>query len=748
MPSRLTVVLVSLLLALPVVIFWLWLVILPARVAKLCPEGCRCDIGGYDVDCDNSSITSVPIINLRDVRLLSISENNMSFFERDSFVSLTHLETLVARNCGLRTIKLGAFNGLTKLTGLYIGHNEISEILPGTFESMNSLEYLDLGSNRLVKFDSGVFSGLDKLKSINLGGKKLQFRRPDNFSWLPKGLPLNLNKKPGLHIQTDSKFKNSHSLTLPDVIQRIFGSINSLEYLDLRNNRLVNLSRDVFSELGKLTFINLGGNKLKFLHPDTFSGLRNLEHLYLDNNPGLHIPTDRRFIKSHSLSYLHIARCNVSSVSVATFANVRELEWLDLSYNNLRTVDINIMRALPKLSTLYLYGNPLQCDCQLQKVWQWCEDRNIWTGNVKCDTPREVKEMWWGVLEKGKCLDGNMTYYGDYNSTHYSYTDTDHNISYEDVYDKKILNFYKLPVYAVPLIFGITSNVIIVLIIICNKDMRTVPNMYILNLATSDIIHLTVIFFEFYTNTAPFKREDDDFMCTFLPFCLRLPVFLSAYSLAVFSFQRYRVTANSFHVRVSPQATWRVTVAAICGVWIVSASFAVPSVLSNYMCQYTSSMTYYRRVVIFELLASCVLPLCVIAFSHITTARHLVESSPFISEGTENPQLNTRRNTAKIVVGLVLVFLISYVPYNAFWTHFICSDDFFFSKFNNILDNSENKFQNKYLISTCFLPINSCLNPVALFCTSNPFRQHLKRYLTWFCKRNSPPTDFELRIRT
>jgi hypothetical protein len=48
------------------------------------------------------------------------------------------------------------------------------------------------------------------------------------------------------------------------------------------------------------------------------------------------------------------------------------------------------------------------------------------------------------------------------------------------------------------------------------------------------------------------------------------------------------------------------------------------------------------------------------------TARHLVESSRSISEGTQNPQLKTRRNTAQIVVGLTVVFLISYVPYHVF----------------------------------------------------------------------------------
>jgi hypothetical protein len=71
----------------------------------------------------------------------------------------------------------------------------------------------------------------------------------------------------------------------------------------------------------------------------------------------------------------------------------------------------------------------------------------------------------------------------------------------------------------------------------------------------------------------------------------------------------------------------------------------------------------------FELLVSCVFPLCVIAFTNIMTAHHLVEGSHPISEGTQNPQLKTRRTTAKIVVGLTVVFLISYLPYHVVWMY-------------------------------------------------------------------------------
>jgi len=70
-----------------------------------------------------------------------------------------------------------------------------------------------------------------------------------------------------------------------------------------------------------------------------------------------------------------------------------------------------------------------------------CEDHGIesvyWGQVPKCDTPSEVKGLWWGVLEKGQCLEGNIEYYGDYNSTRYGYTDIDQMHFYE--YDVEFL---------------------------------------------------------------------------------------------------------------------------------------------------------------------------------------------------------------------------------------------------------------------------------------------------------------------
>ena len=666
MPSRLTVVLVSLFLAIPAVVFWLWLVIVPARVAMFCPEECWSDPGGYDVLCINTSLTSVSAIRLTNVRNLWLFYNNITLFGRDDFVLLTELEILTVFYSELRAIDLGAFNGLTKLTELNMCGNCISEIIPNTFENMRNLECLDLSYNRLEHLDIDVFSGLVKLKDISLEG-----------------------------------------------------------------------------------------NKLQYVHPDTFLELPNLQNVSFQYNPFLQIPTDRPFIKSHSLSHLDIERCNVNSVSVDTFANVSALEWLDLRYNNLKTVDINILRALSKLTEIYLYDNPLQCDCQLQEVWRWCQDHNIQTAYKKiapeCDTPSEVERIWWGVLEKGQCLQGNIQYYGDFKNTSYSYTpieDRDMDTEEQEFINKWFKNF-GLPVSVVPFIFGTTGNVILIIIITCNKDMRTVPNMYILNLATSDIIYLTVLF-----SVACASRIDGTWLrgetaCAFLPFCYRMSVGLSAYSVAMLSIQRHRVIVNPIHVLVASKPTWRGTGVTICVVWIVAALFALPAARSKNLCYDSAFLLftkYYQLVNIFELLVSCVFPLCVIAFTYIKTARHLLESSSLISEETHNPQLKKRKFTAKVVLGLTVVFLISYVPYHISEMYF---------HFRTYLDFDQLLTEFGWLhgllkikpILKLFLSLNSCLNPVAVFCTSLAFRRQFKRYLTCCCKAKFPPSDFELARR-
>jgi hypothetical protein len=661
--TTLTVVLVSLLLATPVVISWLWLVIVPYRVSKLCPEECSCDVEGYLVDCSKTSLHNIPSIELTHVQKLVLNYNNITSLKNDSFISkgLNELSILLLQSSRLQTIEVGAFNGLTKLTHLSLRRNEIGEITRGTFGNMSGLEFLRLQYNKIEHLDGDVFYGLINLQHINLEG-----------------------------------------------------------------------------------------NELLDLHPGIFVGLPFLQSLYLSYNPDLQIPTDHHFITSHSLKRLYISHCSVRSVSFETFANVSALETLDLSYNKLRSVDINILKALPKLSSIYLNDNPLHCDCQLKEVWRWCQDHNIATDSVsgipKNYTWFEGKVKCWWVLEELQCVLDNASNNVEYKQKHRKYPDDEIEQKYKQYITITIHVLTALVLFLS--IIGAIGNVIILIIIICNKDMRTLPNMYILNLALSDTIYLTS---EILGNIVDFSSE---FSCMVILFGFRMLVGVSTYSVAVLSIQRYRVIVNPLNARLSSQRTWRLVVAIIVGVWIVSALIAIPSVLSKFRCFHHSmsiqNVAYYKRVVVFELFVSCAYPVCVIAFTYIMTARHLVKCSFPISAETQNPKLNTRKNAAKVVVGLTVVFFLTYVPIHLCFTIYVFSVEWIYREFdlNNMSPiQLETTLYIMELISNFLLLINSCFNPVAIFYISSAFREHVKRFLTCFCKANSSPTNIELTRR-
>ena len=333
----------------------------------------------------------------------------------------------------------------------------------------------------------------------------------------------------------------------------------------------------------------------------------------------------------------------------------------------MRSIGINILKSLPKLSTIYVDGNPLQCDCQLQEVWRWCQDHNIWIGNMGEDIWCEGNVMWQWVLQERQCDQHNISNKFEYKQKRNKYLTDNIGPEFANIHTVSMW------LYIVLSIFGTTCNIILLIIIICNKDMRTVPNMYILNMTISDMIFLTLPFAISLVKILSSVNINPEFRCNFFNFCNRMSVGLSDYSVVIRTSQRYRVIGNPFSVLVSSHPTCRVVVSTICGVWIVAALFAIPSALSKFVCSVRMMdrryIPYYKCVFTFELFVFCVLPLFVVAFFYIMTARHLVNSADLTTEETQNPQLNKRKNVAKYVMGLTIVFLISYVPYHAFWAY-------------------------------------------------------------------------------
>lgn len=145
---------------------------------------------------------------------------------------------------------------------------------------------------------------------------------------------------------TDVHYLSFRSNKINHIEPLAFLDLNSLEYLDLSDNKLTNnaLQREIFEghfsahelqPLKNLKWLNLISNELHALNPDVFDHLDNLETLLLGRNQ------------------FKIIDPNTASA----ISSLNKLKVLDLSFMELRTIPEHMLHAPRALHTLNLTGN-------------------------------------------------------------------------------------------------------------------------------------------------------------------------------------------------------------------------------------------------------------------------------------------------------------------------------------------------------------------------------------------------------
>ncbi|PSN48498.1 hypothetical protein C0J52_14075, partial [Blattella germanica] len=643
------------LLILPTFMLWLWLLEEAIRTSSQCPSECWCDPGRRTADCSNASFKEIPLGFHEDVRDLRLDHNNISVLRKDVFLN----------------------SGLNLLETLSVCHNGLIIIEAGAFRGLPKLEQLHLHNNRIRSLEMGTFANMSTLRGLHLANNNIQ-----------------------------------------TVLPGMFEDLINLDYISLESNSIHELQADVFLGLNKLRNLWLSENEITYLHPSTFKHMKKLRLICLENNYNLQVPTDKPFLDVPTLEKLFVSDCNITSLSAKTFQKTRYLTTLFLQSNNIKTLDMSILKMLPYLSTLYLYKNPLHCDCQLMKLWQWCKDHQVKTGIEhdvpRCGGPEQVSGLWWGVLGQAKCRDEQVQFTGDYRAIVHEYISRNAEI-------EKYFNFLKYgqsTVYAILFLIGTIGNVTVIIIIACNKRMRTVSYAYILNLAVGDMFSLTMNLPLYQAMVLSQHWILGEFLCKLAVFFRPLSIGVSGFSVTVLSVQRYYATQGS--LRLSTRST---TIFIILAVWIIAICCALPSAFSvhvdhNLICT-SDNIEYYRMVDLFHLLTFCVIPLSVIITMYILTTRQLVKNARQMK--TDEKICKT---LAKVVLGLAIVFFVSFVPYHVLWTVIVWE-----------IVPLELDMTYVVFASSCLLVLNSCFNPIALYCTSVTFRRQFEHYLLCCCRR-------------
>lgn len=268
-------------------------------------------------------------------------------------------------------LRLIAENKRTKDPFLDLSMCALKNTLPSSLIECEWLEKLDLSSwqkqdngSKQLGYDNlnnNIFNNsscltildrLTKLESLELGGCKIS-----ETKFLEKLTNLKIVDL-GINQITDISFLEK---------------LSSLKSLDISENQIIDIS--CLDRLTSLTFLDISSNQITNIN--SFEKLINLQSLSLGNNPIADISC---FEKLTSLKFLNLTNSQIIDISfleklphlkslglannlindVSFLENLTSLHSLNLANNLITEIPFKLIKKLPKLNNLFLYGNPIK----------------------------------------------------------------------------------------------------------------------------------------------------------------------------------------------------------------------------------------------------------------------------------------------------------------------------------------------------------------------------------------------------
>lgn len=142
--------------------------------------------------------------------------------------------------------------------------------------------------------------------------------------------------------------------------------------------------------------------------------------------------------------------------------------------------------------------------------------------------------------------------------------------------DRRIIAYLMVAFYVFIFIFGIIGNGLVIYVVLCYAKMKTVTNMYILNLAVSDILFL--ISLPFLITTTLLKHWIFGFAVCKIYFVLfSINLFTSVFTLLVMSADRYMAVCHA--VRSVQYRTPTISLLICLCIWALSFLVMLPIIL-------------------------------------------------------------------------------------------------------------------------------------------------------------------------
>ncbi|KAG7315768.1 hypothetical protein KOW79_020634 [Hemibagrus wyckioides] len=309
---------------------------------------------------------------------------------------------------------------------------------------------------------------------------------------------------------------------------------------------------------------------------------------------------------------------------------------------------------------------------------------------------------------------------------------------------RDVFKYINAAVSCLVFVAGIVGNSALLRIIYANERMRNGPNLLIASLALGDLVHIVI---GIPVNVYKLLAEDWPFgvgVCKLVPFVQKASVGITVLSLCALSIDRYRAVAS--WSRIKGIGVPKCTTIEIILIWLLSIILAVPEIIAFDMItmdykgdhlricllhpmQKNPFMKFYKSAKDWWLFSFyfCMPLACTAIFYSLMTCEMLRRRDSV--QIALNDHLKHRREVAKTVFCLVLVFALCWLPLHL-------------SRILKLTLYNEDDPNRCELLSFFLVldyiginmaSVNSCINPIALYMVSKRFKSCFRSCLCCWC---------------
>lgn len=347
------------------------LLLLLVSPALCCPSRCECSAQSKSVSCHRKRLSTIPEGIPIETRVLDLSKNKLRIITPDNFSSFQQLEDLDLSDNLISVVEPNSFRFQISLRSLDFRRNLIQLVPVGVLSGLTNLSRLDLSHNRLVVLLDHAFQDLRKLTSLEVGDNELVFISQRAFTGLLGLQSLTLERSNLTVVPTDA-LGHLHSLVELHMLYLNIACLKPHSFKRLFHLR--HLDIDYWPLLESLPPYSLHGLNLTTLfitntNLTTFPGaalrsLPYLTHLNLSYCRIQYIHQGELGQLPHLLE-LRLQGAHLASIESFAFVGLKSLRLLDVSQNQLDSLERGVFASADSLQSLCLGGNPLVCDCRL-----------------------------------------------------------------------------------------------------------------------------------------------------------------------------------------------------------------------------------------------------------------------------------------------------------------------------------------------------------------------------------------------